>query len=929
MALRDLTDLNAVLQAIDEYDDLGQKSFLTRYGFGPSRSYQLMHQGRTYDLKAILAAAHGYQFPDQGPLVADSNFTSGLHTTVPKAQELGFEVVGGVQIPARSKFSWIFQANPAYYDIGTATRTLNEMNWGVKQSKNQISVGDHVYIWQSGPGGGVIADGHILTSPQMEPSQEGPEFIRDESKFSGEALRVRLSIERVLDEPLPRGALLEHPILKNLPILKFANATNFNINSAEDEALEELIQGSKKVLLEERVEEWLSETGYPNDRDKDRDHQARRKQLASGLSKACLEAVVGDPDQFEILNFAQFAHKVYGDPGNQSTINRFLKDGGSGEKIRLAKTIEHLLYGSGDDVQRLNDVLNDRAWKVPGFSEVLATKALSIVYPERWIPMFRMDGEMGKLRVAESPELELGPPLNFNEKSYGEQICWTNDRLRTRVEPLIPGDPWGQMVFLYWLRERADQDSTQQVVWWVNQGSHYREERDGGYLWAPLADRNGRPMRHWQSLRQANPGELVLNYANGRIRGVGTVEEPAIEEARPEELADAWERNGLMVKVRYSELSESISLDDIPVDWRLNQGPPFDRKGAVQQKGYFFELKSTFVEQLAARFPQLGLGEPREPTLRGESYIEPPFADITAAIRSAGMSITDELLRRYHVGLKTRGFVILSGVSGTGKTWLSRLYAEAVGAIALVVPVAPNWTTNEDLLGFQSPLTGSFQATEFTRFLKRAAEEWHASRDESRDAQPFHLILDEMNLAHVEYYFAKFLSAMEIRATDGIGEIELAAGTEVLIPPNLAFVGTVNVDETTRGFADKVFDRAQLIELEVTREAMEAHMKAAPFADDLLAIWDCLREVAPFAFRVADEIAAYVDEAQNLEVGWEAALDEQVLQKVLPKVKGADTRIEPALNSLLAISGDRFPLTSRKAEAMRNGFVQHGFTSYF
>jgi hypothetical protein len=620
---------------------------------------------------------------------------------------------------------------------------------------------------------------------------------------------------------------------------------------------------------------------------------------------------------------------VYGDPGNQSTLNSFLKNGGPQEKVRLARTIEHLLYGPGDDVQRLEQVLGDAAWKVPGFSEVLATKALSVVYPDRWIPMFRMDGDMGKLRVAESPELELTVPGNFTQMTYGEQIQWTNDALRERIESLIPGDPWGQMVFLYWLRERRDSNSTQQVVWWVNQGAHYREERDGEYLWAPLADRNGRPMRHWQSLRRANAGELVLNYANGRIRGVATVEEEAIEETRPEELADAWEENGLMVKVRYNELSESISLDDIPVDWRVEQGPPFDRKGSVQRKGYFFELKPDFVELLAAQFPQLGLLEIKEGATKGEDYEEPPLADIAASVRSAGMSITDELLRRYHLALKTRGFVILSGVSGTGKTWLSRLYAEAVGATALVVPVAPNWTTNEDLLGFQSPLTGDFQTTEFSRFLKRAAEEWQASNQERRNPQPFHLILDEMNLAHVEYYFAKFLSAMEIRATDGVGEIELAPGIEVLLPPNLSFIGTVNIDETTRGFADKVYDRAQLLELEVTREALGEHMNGAVFAADLLAVWDSVHEVAPFAFRVADEIGAYIEQAQKLGVAWEAALDEQLLQKVLPKVKGADMRIESTLRSLLDLSDGRFPLTTRKAETMRDGFAQHGFASYF
>jgi hypothetical protein len=229
VTLRDLTDLNAVLQAIDEYDELGQQPFLTKYGFGPSRSYRLLHEGRSYDLKALLAAAHGYQFPEVGPLAPDKNFTSGLDTTVPKARELGFEVTSDVGSPATPKLSWIFQANPSYYDISGAIRNLTEMNWAVNQSKNQISPGDHVYIWESGPQGGVVADGRILTLPEVEPAQEGAEFIRDPSRFTKDALRVRLSIDRVLDTPLPRTELLDHPTLRDLPIFKFANATNFSI----------------------------------------------------------------------------------------------------------------------------------------------------------------------------------------------------------------------------------------------------------------------------------------------------------------------------------------------------------------------------------------------------------------------------------------------------------------------------------------------------------------------------------------------------------------------------------------------------------------------------------------------------------------------------------------------------------------------------
>jgi hypothetical protein len=310
-------------------------------------------------------------------------------------------------------------------------------------------------------------------------------------------------------------------------------------------------------------------------------------------------------------------------------------------------------------------------------------------------------------------------------------------------------------------------------------------------------------------------------------------------------------------------------------------------------------------------------------------YEEPSLEEITLAILGAGLVLSERTIRRYHLSLKTRGFVVLSGVSGTGKTWLAQAYADAVKAKALVVPVAPNWTTNEDVLGYLSPLDGSYHDTPFSQFLRDAAAEWSSATRQGRPAWPYHLILDEMNLARVEYYFAKFLSAMEIRARAGSALIELAPGDVVTLGPNLSFTGTVNIDETTQMFADKVFDRAQLVELDLSRDDLANHLEGAPFRNDMLEIWQAVREVAPFAFRTADEVRSYVSEAQRLDVPWQAAFDEQLFQKVLPKLKGGDLRVETALKRLVELTADKYPLTHAKAQAMLDGFAQHGFSSYF
>jgi MoxR-like ATPase len=320
---------------------------------------------------------------------------------------------------------------------------------------------------------------------------------------------------------------------------------------------------------------------------------------------------------------------------------------------------------------------------------------------------------------------------------------------------------------------------------------------------------------------------------------------------------------------------------------------------------------------------------PPTPPIADEDYVEPPLPDIAAALAGAGMTIDERTLRRFHLSLKTRGFVVLSGISGTGKTWLAEEYANAVGARPLVVPVAPNWTTNEDLLGYLNPLTQQYHDTEFSSFLRDAATESASASTAGRQPRPYHLVLDEMNLARVEYYFAKFLSAMELRARSEDAFIELSPNDRVLLPPNLKFIGTVNVDETTHGFADKVYDRSQLLELSIDEDAVELHLGDSEFAPIVVEVWRAMREVAPFAFRVLDEITAYIAEAAREGVAWEEALDEQLLQKVLPKVRGTDLRVGGALREFVELSADRFPLSYEKATVMLRAFNEHGYTSYF
>ena len=466
-------------------------------------------------------------------------------------------------------------------------------------------------------------------------------------------------------------------------------------------------------------------------------------------------------------------------------------------------------------------------------------------------------------------------------------------------------------------------------VWWVNQGETYAWSRDHELLWAPKVNKAGRAETHWTRLLEARVGDRVLHYSGGSLRAVGTVI-AAAEEGRPSGIPsqDASNNDGWKLAVRYEELREPVALRDIPSSWRTPSAGPFATAGGVLQ-GYFFPLSQEFAARLAGEFPQLGLPAAGDELAPGVDYVEPEFALIVSRILESGLRLDEQTIRRYHVSLRTRGFVVLSALSGSGKTALATRYAGIVGAQSLVVSVAPNWTTNEDLLGYVDPINGDYRHTQFSEFLIAAQDERERAQLERRTAQPFHLILDEMNLARVEYYFAKFLSAMELRTAGSPALIDLGGGFQVLLRSNLKFVGTVNVDETTHAFADKVYDRAQLIEVPVDRAGLELHTAGRSYQSVVLAIWDTMSGVAPFAYRVLDDMASYVEESARLGIGWQTAIDEQLLQKVLPKVKGTDPRIGDALQGFIVLTHDRFPLSNAKATAMSGAYRDHGFVSYF
>lgn len=315
------------------------------------------------------------------------------------------------------------------------------------------------------------------------------------------------------------------------------------------------------------------------------------------------------------------------------------------------------------------------------------------------------------------------------------------------------------------------------------------------------------------------------------------------------------------------------------------------------------------------------------------------FTGIEKAIGDLGIRTAPGFLRRLIASLASKPFVILTGTSGTGKTKVALALARWLSSDSRgyeVVPVGADWTGNDNIIGYPDGLdAGAYIAKPALELISRAADDMNA---------PHFLILDEMNLSHVERYFADLLSAMESGEPIPLysGSRRKFSGKDVAprlpIPRNVFVIGTVNVDETTYMFSPKVLDRANVLEFRVNADDLDSYLGKQQtvnlssitgqgrglgaalvnavtnqvdipadvrdrFRSELLLFFNVLKpHGAEFGYRVASEASRFLhfyrEIAGDSEQWFERGFDAVIVQKLLPKLHGQRTRLAPLLRKL-------------------------------
>ncbi len=281
-------------------------------------------------------------------------------------------------------------------------------------------------------------------------------------------------------------------------------------------------------------------------------------------------------------------------------------------------------------------------------------------------------------------------------------------------------------------------------------------------------------------------------------------------------------------------------------------------------------------------------------------------------------------IRFFIASMGTTRVIILQGISGTGKTSLAYAFGKFVRRDTTLVPVQPSWRERTELYGYFNEFTKKYSETEFLK----AVYEANYYRD------PHLIILDEMNIARVEYYFAEMLSVLEMpRQEEWKVDIVTAVwdndpclieGGNVQIPNNIWFVGTINNDDSTFAVADKVYDRAIPIDMDSRANPFECE-QTPPISvstDHLVKLFDEAKQAYPISEKNLEKLEQLNDYLiKNFRLAFGNRINKQIREYVPCFVACGGTEIE-AIDFIVAKK------VLRKFESLSLGFMKDELTKF-
>lgn len=436
-------------------------------------------------------------------------------------------------------------------------------------------------------------------------------------------------------------------------------------------------------------------------------------------------------------------------------------------------------------------------------------------------------------------------------------------------------------------------------------------------------------------------------------------------------------------KRRADELERKIVVDEAAVaeigDLRRQNSELNAENKSLAQRASIFEgaaneaqaelnrLRAAYERpaEVEARYkeiemPHISVGKAKRPVHQEIDEIT-WLTGIGNACDTYGLHFNPRILKAFHTALKTAEWsplTVLAGVSGTGKSELPRLYSHFGGIYFEPLSVQPNWDSQESMLGFFNSIDNKFDTQPVLRLLAQSQKPWSNDYPGLQDAVCL-VLLDEMNLAHPELYFADFLSKLELRRGKKGNDVPLipvkiGAGLEPYKLPlgrNVLWTGTMNQDETTKSLSDKVLDRSIIINFPRPSELRSRNelksLTDTPFTPLHRATWEKwwvkkvdfeFEQIEPFrkfveqinaalaasgralGHRVWQSIEYYMAnypdvlaaQRQSKDTGtkddalksaMQKAFEDQLVQKVMPKLRGIDTRGKSKTECLDKIRG--------------------------